>query len=60
MSVEYESVSGIFAVTFPLIKKRINAEKFIVRRAALYIGETQNRVATNKGDQRVGNTWLKE
>jgi len=33
------------------IKKRTNSELFIDRMAALYIGETQFRVGTNKGDQ---------
>jgi len=31
------------------IKKRINTELFIIRTAALYIGETQIRVGTKEG-----------
>jgi len=38
--------------TFP-IKKRINADLFFDRIAALYIGESRIRVGANEGDQPV-------
>jgi len=40
-------------MTFPFIKIT-NAEAFIERMAALYIGATQIRAMTNEGDQRAG------
>jgi len=36
-----------------LIKKSINTELLIERLAAFYVGETQIRDTTNKGDQKM-------
>jgi len=40
--------------------KRINTKLLIDRTAALYKGEAQIGIVTNKGDQQVGTSWLKE
>jgi len=45
--------------TFP-IKQRINGELFMDRIAALYKGQKGVRVVTNKGDQPVAASLLKE
>jgi len=55
-SVDIECGGGIKPVkTFPVI-----TELFIDRMAAIYVGETQIRVATNEGDQLVSTSWFED